>query len=136
MIEIDRHSQACDELFRHLMQAMQREGVIVGGSAGYPRAEIVSVNEQSVLDKGGEVRQVLVTIDSMSNKGLGEAFEINQNNLDRIKDADDSTSNFQILGVAEGNTTAREDMSDTQVVFYRVTNNLTFYLAKKHAKIR
>lgn len=131
MIEIDRHSQACDELFRHLMQAMQREGVIVGGSAGYPRAEIVSVNEQSVLDKGGEVRQVLVTIDSMSNKGLGEAFEINQNNLDRIKDADDSTSNFQILGVAEGNTTAREDMSDTQVVFYRVTNNLTFYLAKK-----
>lgn len=131
MIEIDRHSQACDELFRHLMQAMQRKGVIVGGSAGYPRAEIVSVNEQSVLDKGGEVRQVLVTIDSMSNKGLGEAFEINQNNLDRIKDADDSTSSYQILGVAEGNTTAREDMSDTQVVFYRVTNNLTFYLAKK-----
>lgn len=131
MIEIDRHSQACDELFRHLMQAMQREGVIVGGSAGYPRAEIVSVNEQSVLDKGGEVRQVLVTIDSMSNKGLGEAFEINQHNLDRIKDADDSTPNYQILGVAEGNTTAREDMSDTQVVFYRVTNNLTFYLAKK-----
>lgn len=131
MIEIDRHSQACDELFRHLMQAMQRKGVIVGGSAGYPRAEIVSVNEQSVLDKGGEVRQVLVTIDSMSNKGLGEAFEINQNNLDRIKDADDSTSSYQILGVAESNTTAREDMSDTQVVFYRVTNNLTFYLAKK-----
>ena len=113
------------------MQAMRRPGVIVGGSAGYPRAEIVSVNEQSVLDKGGEVRQVLVTIDSMSNKGLGEAFEINQGNLDRIKDADDSTSSYQILGVAEGNTTAREDMSDTQIVFYRVTNNLTFYLAKK-----
>lgn len=131
MIEIDKHSQACDELFRHLTQAMQRQGVIVGGSAGYPRAEIVSVNEQSVLDKGGEVRQVLVTIDSMSNKGLGEAFEINQHNLDRIKDADDSTSSYQILGVTEGNTTAREDMSDTQVVFYRVTNNLTFYLAKK-----
>lgn len=131
MIEIDRHSQACDELFRHLTKAMQRKGVIVGGSAGYPRAEIVSVNEQSVLDKGGEVRQVLVTIDSMSNKGLGEAFEINQHNLDRIKDADDSTSSYQILGVTEGNTTAREDMSDTQVVFYRVTNNLTFYLAKK-----
>lgn len=131
MIEIDSYSQACDELFRHLTQAMQRPGVIVGGSAGYPRAEIVSVNEQSVLDKGGEVRQVLVTIDSMSNKGLGEAFEINQNNLDRIKDADDSTPNYQILGVTEGNTTAREDMSDTQVVFYRVTNNLTFYLAKK-----
>lgn len=131
MIEIDNHTQACDELFQHLMQAMRRQGVIVGGSAGYPRAEIVSVNEQSVLDKGGEVRQVLVTIDSMSNKGLGEAFEINQNNLDRIKDADDSTSSYQILGVAEGNTTAREDMSDTQVVFYRVTNNLTFYLAKK-----
>ena len=131
MIEIDNHTQACDELFQHLTQAMQRPGVIVGGSAGYPRAEIVSVNEQSVLDKGGEVRQVLVTIDSMSNKGLGEAFEINQHNLDRIKDADDSTPNYQILGVAEGNTTAREDMSDTQVVFYRVTNNLTFYLAKK-----
>lgn len=131
MIEIDNHTQACDELFQHLMQAMRRQGVIVGGSAGYPRAEIVSVNEQSVLDKGGEVRQVLVTIDSMSNKGLGEAFEINQKNLDRIKDADDSTPNYQILGVAEGNTTAREDMSDTQVVFYRVTNNLTFYLAKK-----
>nr|DAI60455.1 MAG TPA: hypothetical protein [Caudoviricetes sp.] len=131
MIEIDNHTQACDELFQHLMQAMRRSGVIVGGSAGYPRAEIVSVNEQSVLDKGGEVRQVLVTIDSMSNKGLGEAFEINQNNLDRIKDADDSTSSYQILGVTEGNTTAREDMSDTQVVFYRVTNNLTFYLTKK-----
>lgn len=131
MIEIDNHTQACDELFQHLMQAMRRLGVIVGGSAGYPRAEIVSVNEQSVLDKGGEVRQVLVTLDSMSNKGLGEAFEINQKNLDRIKDADDSTPNYQILGVAEGNTTAREDMSDTQVVFYRVTNNLTFYLAKK-----
>lgn len=131
MIEIDNHIQACDELFQHLMQSMRRPGVIVGGSAGYPRAEIVSVNEQSVLDKGGEVRQVLVTIDSMSNKGLGEAFEINQKNLDRIKDADDSTSSYQILGVAEGNTTAREDMSDTQVVFYRVTNNLTFYLAKK-----
>lgn len=131
MIEIDNHIQACDELFQHLMQAMRRPGVIVGGSAGYPRAEIVSVNEQSVLDKGGEVRQVLVTLDSMSNKGLGEAFEINQKNLDRIKDADDSTPNYQILGVSEGNTTAREDISDTQIVFYRVTNNLTFYLAKK-----
>ena len=66
MIGIDKHSQACDELFQHLMRAMQRKGVYVGSSPGYPRAEIVSVNEQSTLDKGGDVRQVLVTIDSMS----------------------------------------------------------------------
>lgn len=131
MIGIDKHSQACDELFQHLMQAMQRKGVYVGSSPGYPRAEIVSVNEQSTLDKGGDVRQVLVTIDSMSGKGFGEAFEVSQGNLDRIMDAEDATESYRILGVTESNATTREDMSDTQAVFYRVTNNLTFYLESK-----
>ena len=67
----------------------------------------------------------------MSGKGFGEAFEVSQGNLDRIKEAEDATENYRILGVTESNATTREDMSDTQAVFYRVTNNLTFYLESK-----
>ena len=131
MIETGKRTQACDELFRHLTKAMRREGVSIGGTPGYPRAEISSVNEQDALDKGGEVRQITVTIDSMSSRSLGEAMDISQTNLDRIKDAEDETESFRILGVTESTASTMEDMSDTQAVLYRLINNLTFYLSEK-----
>ena len=131
MIDINKSIQACDELFRHLTRAMQRNGVFVGSTAGYPRAEIASINEQSGIDKGGEVRQILVSIDSMSNKSLGEALAISQRNLDLIKEAEDTTDNFRILGVTESTAQTMEDMTETQAVLYRVINSLTFYLAAK-----
>lgn len=131
MIEIGKKIQACDELFRHLTKALQRKGVSVGSTAGYPRAEISSINEQSSLDKAGEVRQISVVIDAMSNKSLGEALAISQRNLDLIKEAEDTTDNFRILGVTESTAQTMEDMTETQAVLYRVINSLTFYLAAK-----
>lgn len=131
MIEIGKKTQACDELFRHLTKAMQRKGVSVGSTAGYPRAEISSINEQSSLDKTGEVRQISVVIDAMSNKSLGEALAISQENLDRIKEAEDETKSFTILGVTESTANTLEEVSDTQVLLYRVITNITFYLAAK-----
>lgn len=131
MIEIGKKTQACDELFRHLTKAMQRKGVSVSSTAGYPRAEISSINEQSSLDKAGEVRQISVVIDAMSNKSLGEALAISQENLDRIKEAEAETKSFTILGVTESTANTLEEVSDTQVLLYRVITNITFYLAAK-----
>ncbi len=131
MIDTGKNAQACDELFRHLTRAMRRGGVNIGGTPGYPRAEISTVNEQAPLDKGGSVRQVAVTIDSMSSRSLGEAMGISQASLDRIRDAEDVTEHFRILGVTESTASTMEDMSDTQAVLYRVINNLTFYLSEK-----
>lgn len=131
MITMTRNSQACGELFRHLVKAMSRDGVLVGKSPDYPRAEITSVNEQDALDKAGEVRTVAVTIDSMSARSLGEAMDISAGNLERIRDADDETEHFRILGVTESTASTMEDMTETSAVLYRVINNLTFYLTSK-----
>ena len=131
MIKIGKKAQACDELFKHLTKAMQRKGVLIGGSPDYPRAEISNVNEQDTLDKGGSVRSIIITIDSMSAKSLGEALEISQANLDRIRAAQDETEHFRILGVTESTTNTMEETSETKVVLYRVINNLTFYLSEK-----
>lgn len=131
MIDMGRQSQACGELFRHLVKAMTRDGVLVGEAPEYPRAEITSVNEQDALDKGGEVRQVAVTIDSMSSRSLGEAMDVSAGNLAGIRAAEDMTENFRILGVTESTASTMEDMTETSAVLYRVINNLTFYLQKK-----
>lgn len=131
MIEIGKKIQACDELFKHLTKAMQRRGILVGSSPDYPRAEISSVNEQDTLDKGGSVRRIIVTIDSMSAKSLGEAMDISQSNLDKIKLANSEMEHFAIIGVTESTANTMEEMSDTKAVLYRVINNLTFYLSEK-----
>lgn len=131
MIETGKRTQACGELFRHLMRAMRRDGVNVGGTPGYPRTEITSVNEQAALDKDGDVRQVAVKIDSMSSRSLGEALAVSQENIDRIRAAEDVTEHFRIFGVVESTADTMEDMTETSAVLYRVISNLTFYLTVK-----
>ena len=48
-----------------------------------------------------------------------------------LKEAEDTTDNFRILGVTESTAQTMEDMTETQAVLYRVINSLTFYLAAK-----
>ena len=75
---------------------------------------------------------VEVTADSSKlRRSLGEALAISQRNLDLIKEAEDTTDNFRILGVTESTAQTMEDMTETQAVLYRVINSLTFYLAAK-----
>ena len=126
----DVFTSASTELFKWVVSTLTRQGVNVGGTAAYPRAEVSTLTENGPSDKDNSVRSFALVLESISDRSLGEAYDINATNLALLQDADDTLDNYRIVGVVEGTISTMEDMGEASLVLYRVINNLTIYVSE------
>ena len=75
------HTSAYDAVYAAVVARLTREGVTVGKTAFLPRIEVHTVTEGQRQEKGGDVRTVDLTVESVSNRFLGEASQMNTENL-------------------------------------------------------
>ena len=71
-------------VYAAFLDRLAREGVYTGGTGGYPRVEVHSVREGERLDKEGQLRQMTMTIESISTKSMTEAAMMNEENLELL----------------------------------------------------
>lgn len=126
----DVFTSASTELFKCVVSTLTRQGVNVGGTAAYPRAEVSTLTENGPSDKDNSVRSFALVLESISDRSLGEAYDINATNLALLQDADVTLDNYRIVGVVEGTISTMEDMGEASLVLYRVINNLTIYVSE------
>lgn len=117
-------------VFKALRSRLNREGVNVGGTAGYPRVEIHSVTESEWLDKG-TVRQVSCIVECMSTERIADVMEMNEDNL-RLMLAERLmlTDGWQVFGILPGQLQELTETSETNAVIYRLLQNITIYVEK------
>lgn len=124
------HTSAYGPLGTALVTRLQREGVHVGRTAGYPRVEVHSFIEGERLDKDGRLRSVACTVESMSNRSKVEAGEMNEENLRLLSETDLEVEGWTCLGVVPGNLQDIDEVSDPQKVLYRLLQEITVFMEK------
>ena len=118
------------DLYMSLCDALYREGVNVGSTAGYPRVEINTIRENERLDKEGALRQVTVIVDSISNRKLGDAITMNEANLRLLTENELQITGWNCLGVLPTQLQDLTETSDSNKIIYRLAQEFTIYLEK------
>ena len=88
-----------EEVQKALRGLLVRDGVQVGGGAGYPRVEVHSWNEQAPSDKGMSLREATCVVESMSTASKGDALRMNGENLSRLAGQEPVTEHFRVIGI-------------------------------------
>ena len=138
------YSSSYKEIGSALVAALVRQGVRVGGTAGYPRIELHTFIENPATDKGCGVRVLSVIVESMSNRSAEEAARMNECNLARLDrfryegPFDDSFSDdfqhtraFRVFGVVPTQLQELTETSDPQMILYRVLQTIDIYVQQK-----
>ena len=117
-------------IYNALVAQLTRQGVTIGKTAKYPRVEIHSIREQERLDKDGALRQINVTVESISNRSLGEATTMNEDNLRLLTENELELIGWTCLGILPVQLQDMTESSDTNKIIYRLLQEVTIYLEK------
>lgn len=126
------YRSAQEEVQPALRAMLLRDGLKVGGSAGYPRVELHSWNELPAEDKGGSLRQVTCTVESMSTSSKGDAVAMNRENLSRLSGKRFTTEHFSVIGIVPEGLTDMEETLETQAILYRELQSFRLFIIKKN----
>lgn len=113
------YKSAQDEVQPELRRMLLRDGIRIGGGAGYPRVELHSWSESQPLDKGMSLRQVTCTVESMSTTSKGDAIAMNSENVSRLVGRKFRTDHFNVIGIVPEGLTDMEETLETQAILYR-----------------
>lgn len=117
-------------IYTALVERLTRDGVNVGGTAGYPRVEVHSIREQARLDKEGAIRQINLTVESISNKSLDEAVTMNETNLQLLTEYELELDDWTSLGILADQLQDMTETSDTNKIIYRILQQITVVLER------
>ena len=121
---------AYGDVYSALKARLDRPGVRVGGTAGYPRVEIHSIREGERQDKDGALRTVTLTVESVSKSSLGEAVAMNDDNLRLLTETELEIDGWDCLGVVPTQLQDLSETSDSAKILYRILQELNVFLEK------
>lgn len=123
------HVSAYGDLYSAIITRLQRPGVRVGGTAGYPRIEVHTITEGERLDKDGALRQVSLTVESMSKTGIGECVRMNELNLMLLTENDlPLGEGWRCLGIVPAQLQDLTETSETNVILYRLLQQFDIFV--------
>ena len=124
------YSSSYQTIAAALASALSREGVFVGGTAGYPRVELHSFVENAPTDKGSAVRVISCVVESMSNRSAEQAAALNADNLTVLAEFryEDDGKTFRVFGVVPTQLQELTETSDPQMFLYRVLQTIDIYV--------
>lgn len=118
-------------IYTALVERLTRQGVYIGSTATYPRVEIHSIREQERLDKDGALRQINLIVESISNKSLTQATQMNEDNLQLLTENDLNLGNdWTCIGILPVQLQDLTETSDTNKILYRLLQEVTIYLER------
>ena len=115
-------------LYQAIVTRLTRTGVHVGGTARYPRVEVHTISEGERLDKDGAVRQLSLTVESISNKSIYEAQTMNDANLKLLTENDLSLTGWTVLGIIPTILQDLTETSETNVILYRLIQQFDIFI--------
>lgn len=118
-------------IYNALVAQLTRQGVTIGKTAKYPRVEIHSIREQERLDKDGALRQINVTVESISNRSLGEATTMNEDNLRLLTENELELIGWTCLGILPVQLQDMTESSDTNKIIYRLLQSFTVWVERE-----
>lgn len=121
---------AYGDIYSALKATLDRPGVRVGGTAGYPRVEIHSIREGERQDKDGALRTVTLTVESISKSSLGEAVAMNDGNLRLLTETEIEIDGWDCLGVIPTQLQDLSETSDSAKIIYRILQEVSVFLEK------
>lgn len=121
---------AYGDIYSALKARLDRPGVRVGGTAGYPRVEIHSIREGERQDKDGALRVVTMTVESISKSSLGEAVAMNDGNLRLLTETELEIDGWDCLGVIPTQLQDLSETSDSAKIIYRILQEVSVFLEK------
>lgn len=121
---------AYGDIYSALKARLDRPGVRVGGTAGYPRVEIHSIREGERQDKDGALRVVTLTVESISKSSLGEAVTMNDGNLRLLTETELEIDGWDCLGVIPTQLQDLSETSDSAKILYRILQEVSVFLEK------
>ena len=118
-------------IYTAVVGRLSRTGVTIGKTAKVPRVEVHSIREGERLDKDGALRQVTMTVESISNRSLGDATQMNEDNLKRLTEYELELDGWKCLGVVPVQLQDLTETSDTNKILYRLLQEVTIFLEKE-----
>lgn len=116
--------------YNAVVSRLTRTGVTVGSTAKYPRVEVHSIREQERQDKESALRQINLTVESISNSSLGDAVTMNEDNLRLLTENELELTGWNCLGVLPVQLQDLSETSDTNKILYRLLQEVTIILEK------
>lgn len=115
-----------------LQSLFARTGVYVGQGAGYPRVEVHTVTESERLDKGGNLRRLSCTVESISAKSMNECNALLQENLDLLAAGQLAVApdGFELVGIVPQQLQDLTESSDTANIIYRLLQSVDIYVQR------
>lgn len=125
------HESAYGTLYSAVVSRLARPGVRVGGTAGYPRVEVHSIQESERMDKEGEIRQVSLVVESIGNASLGATVAMNEENLKRLTEGQLTLGEgWECLGVVPGQLQDLTESADSAKIIYRLLQTFTIFIQR------
>lgn len=128
-------SSAYKAVVSGLQRLLARTGVYVGEGAGYPRVEVHTVTESERLDKGGDLRRLSLTVESISNVSMSECNGLLQENLDLLAAGglDVTPDGFAVVGVIPTQLQDLTESSDTNKIIYRLLQQVDIIVQRSQS---
>lgn len=122
------------DVFKALRSRLTRQGVNIGGTAGFPRVEIHSLVEDTPQDKDGSVRSVTCSIECISTEKVADVVALTESNLDLIfgHGGLGLTGHWSVIGIVPGQTRmfSEQETLDSQQIIYRMITDVTIWFEK------
>lgn len=129
-------TSAYDAVYSAVVAKLTRQGVIIGKTAFLPRIEVHTITEGQRMDKAGDVRQMELTVESISNASLADAVTMNEKNLELLtKGALNLGTSWTCLGVVPVQLQDLTESSDSDKIIYRLLQQLTVYVTRTAAVV-
>ena len=124
------HTSAYDAVYAAVVARLTREGVTVGKTAFLPRIEVHTITEGQRQEKGGDVRTVNLIVESISNRFLGEASQMNTENLRLLTETPLTLEGWHLVGVLPDQLQDLTEASDSDKIVYRLLQQVSIIVQR------
>ena len=128
------HESGYGPVYSAVISRLSRQGVKVGGTAGYPRVEVHSITEGERQDKEGCVRLITMTVESIGNASLKATRMMNDENLRLLTSELVLPTGWNCLGVIPGQLQDMTESSDSAKIIYRLLQQVDIWVERVKAE--
>lgn len=124
------HESAYGPFYAAVVARLERPGVRVGKTAGYPRVEVHTITEGERLDKEGQLRQLSFTVESIGNASLAATTAMNEENIELLTSELVLPEGWTCLGVLPDQLQDLTETADTAKIIYRLLQGFTAWVER------
>ena len=128
------HESGYGPVYSAVISRLSRQGVKVGGTAGYPRVEVHSITEGERMDKEGCVRLITMTVESIGNASLKATRQMNDDNLRLLTSELVLPQGWKCFGVIPGQLQDMTESSDSAKIIYRLLQQVDIWVERVKAE--